>query len=129
LSNAVHYYPFIMPEFPTDEVFGQHKHFSSNNSSDFTVVAVFKTPEAAAKAAKEVERILMAIQAWYSTREDEAKELWAESPTPPTPVEAETGKRLGFQWPGAIEWFNNGKVSIVLDRLVYISPSGFRPAQ
>src|SRR5262245_22483515 len=100
--------------------------FSSNNSSDFTVVGVFETPEAAQRAASEVRQMIEGIIAWWEKHPDEAYNYsWADER--PTPPEAEIGERFGFVWPGAVEWYANASVRVVLDRLVYITPEGFRP--
>src|SRR5947208_2560374 len=100
--------------------------FSSNNSSDFTVVGVFETPEAAQRAANDVRQMIETIIAWWAQHQDQSHEYsWAdENPTPP---EAEIGKRFGFVWPGAVEWYGQASVEVVLDRLVYITTTGFQP--
>src|SRR5260221_11734362 len=37
------------------------------------------------------------------------------------------GKRFGFDWPYAVEWYQYASVEVVLERLLYITPKGFRP--
>src|SRR5258708_4331559 len=100
--------------------------FSSNNSSSFTVVGVFENAEAAQRAADEVRQMIETIKSWYNEHPNEAGNyLWSDETS--TPPEVEIGNRFGFEWPGAVEWYWNASVEVVLDRLVYITPNGFRP--
>jgi len=94
--------------------------------SDFTVVGVFDSAEAAQHAAREVRQMIEAIKSWWEKNPEEwEKYTWAdETPTPP---EVEIGQRFGFKWPGAIDWSDRASIKVVLDRFVYISTEGFRP--
>lgn len=101
--------------------------FSSNNSSDFTVVGVFESPEAAQRAADETRQIIKTLEAWYDTHLEEGNELLSSGSANPSPAEIEIGKRFGFQWPYPIEWYRYASIEVVLDRLVYITTDHFRP--
>src|SRR5438128_12461474 len=101
--------------------------FSSNNSSDFTVVGVFDTPEAAQRAAEAVSEIMGTLQNWYESHPEESNQIHSSGGYPPSPAEVEMGRRFGFEWKQAVEWYWNASVEIVLDKLVYITTEGFRP--
>lgn len=101
--------------------------FSSNNSSDFTVVGVFNSPEAAQGAAAQVRQIIKELKDWYENNPDEAKELLSSGGYPPSPAEVEMGQRFGFAWEQAVEWYQYASVQVVLDKLVYIMTEDFRP--
>ncbi len=101
--------------------------FSSNNSSDFTVVGVFETPKAAQDAAADVRRIIHTLKQWYDDHPDEANETFSGGGETPSPAEIAMGQRFGFEWPNAVEWYWHASVTVVLDRLVYVTTEDFRP--
>ncbi len=101
--------------------------FSSNNSSSFTVVGVFDTPETAQRAAAEVRNIIEAMKVWHKEHPEEGDDILRSGGYPPTPAEVEVGKRFGFDWEQAVEWYWYVSVEVILDRFVYIRPADFRP--
>jgi HEAT repeat protein len=101
--------------------------FGSNHSSSFTVVGVFETPEAAQRAAIEIQQIVAILAAWYDEHPEEAIEILSSGTQIPSPAEIEMGKRFGFEWPYPVEWYGDASVKVELDRLVYLTTKGFRP--
>ncbi len=101
--------------------------FSSNNSSDFTIIGVFDSPEQAKQAAEEVQRILNRIRDWHTANQESAQELydlWAsgEYPSPMSAVEKELAQEYNVHWIGAIDWFDRVEVHTLMDRLVVVQP-------
>ncbi len=103
--------------------------FSSNNSSSFTIVGEFQSRQDAEHAATELHKIFQTLSEWHKTHEAEMEEWWAsgdwvEEPSLP---ERELGQQYGIEWKNAIDWFNNYKIDLVLDRFVYVTYSDYRP--
>jgi hypothetical protein len=99
------------------------RQFSSNHSSDFTIIGEFETPEAAQRAANQLREIFEIITEWHREHPEVENEVWREEEPPyytPTPIELEIGKRLGIAWPYAVEWYKNAIITRELGRLVYI---------
>ncbi len=102
--------------------------FSSNHSSGFTVVGEFATHADAQNAANKIREILKNLADWHTQHEEEMENWWSSGDwvDDPSPPEKELAKQYNIEWQGAIDWFWNARVDIVLDRLVYITP-GQRP--
>lgn len=102
--------------------------FSSNHSSGFTIVGEFSTHDAAVQAAEQIRSMLQQIADWHEQHQEETHDWWSSGDwaTAPSPPEKEFATQYGIAWQGAIDWFGDARVEVVLDRLVFIIP-GFRP--
>lgn len=102
--------------------------FSSNHSSSFTVVGEFATRIEAEKAADKIREILQGLDDWHTQHEEEMDDWWRSGDwaNDPSPFEKDLAAQYNIEWRGAIDWFREANVRIVLDRLLYITP-GSRP--
>src|SRR5688572_22745233 len=106
--------------------------FSSNHSSDFTVVGEFSSRVEAEHAADQIRSILKEITDWFDQHMDTPEmdewlnnDNWMEEPSP---IEKSIGDHYNIEWGGSIDWHRDAKIEIVLDRLVFMTP-GSRPEQ
>lgn len=104
--------------------------FSSNHSSRFTIVGEFDSRTDAEKAAVTIRDILKRIADWNAAHHNDEgmDDFWNSGDwwEKPTPIEQEIADEYGITWPGAIDWFRDPKIDIVLDHLLFIQP-GSRP--
>jgi hypothetical protein len=101
--------------------------YSSNHSSTFTVIGEFPTPEAAKHAADELRAILKKIADWHTEQKNANFDWWIQWQwlKDPTPPEKEIAIKYQVEWRnGAIDWFDRVRISIVLDRFVFVHPRG-----
>lgn len=98
--------------------------FSSNHSSYFTVVGVFETREQAEHAATEIRAILNRLEDWHEAHEAEMLDLWSTGDYlfQPFPIEQEIAEAYGIAWQGGIDWYEDAKIEVKLDRMVFITP-------
>jgi len=104
--------------------------FSSNNSSDFTVVGEFASSQLALTAVAEISRLLRELGEWYEQPENRAA---LDSIRPPrrgvnqplTPIEIEFSQKYQIDWGQAIDWMRQSAwerdAIIAMDRFVVIS--------
>src|SRR5215468_2482654 len=83
--------------------------YSSNHSSDFTVVGTFQTHEAAENAAQQFRSMLATIVNWYKLPENRAvaREVLNNYEFPPVPPELQIAEQFGIEWPTAVVWLPN----------------------
>jgi hypothetical protein len=100
--------------------------FSSNNSTSYTVVGVFKTAQAAQDAVNVLKGIQQQIADWHEEN-PEFSQVWAEGwPYPPSEVERVIGQRYGFDWQEGADWPFFVDISS-LDDLVFVETKIPRP--
>jgi hypothetical protein len=101
--------------------------FSGNHSSSFTVIGEFPTREEAERAAKEIRTILARIEAWHKEHadDDEIIDMWegGEWTVEPFPIETQIAQDHNIEWESGIDWFHSANIEIVMDRLVFLTPS------
>lgn len=100
--------------------------FSSNHSSEFTVVGEFPSREDAERAATEIKTILKRIADWRTAHTDDFRD-YVDDENEPTPIELEIAAEYGVEWPDAVDWAQEHEIDIVLDRLLFLKPTA-RPA-
>lgn len=101
--------------------------FSSNHSGGFTIIGVFNEPETAQQAKAKLEAIFKRISLWHENNPEESlalMEQWDDYPPPMSPVEKEIAQELGVYWIGAIDWYKDVQVYILLERMVFVEPDG-----
>lgn len=98
--------------------------FSSNHSAGFTLVGEFETPEAAARAAGEMQAFFDSINAWYARPENAALNAAREETdtSPPSDPEREISQQLGIRWHShSVDWLKQGNQGAeVVDRFVFV---------
>lgn len=100
--------------------------FSSNHSGHFNIVGVFDTPDAAKKAADEIQQIIETIQNWHKNNPEKADALYArwasgdEYPAPLSEIEETLAKKYDVRWPNGIDWFDDAQIEIIREHIVQI---------
>ncbi len=102
--------------------------FSGNHGVSFVIVGVFKSAEAAGKAAAELRSILRTIAEWREDPNNPKKDDPEEyEGIPPTPPEIRLAEQYQVEWGDyAIDWIHSSEEAdghvVVLDNLVFVTP-------
>jgi hypothetical protein len=97
--------------------------FSSNHSTNFTVVGSFSRPHEANEAADELRNMLRTLADWY----DQNPEMRQRMPFTPSPLEVAFAQQYGVDWgERGIDWFWNGDSALAsvttFENLVMVKP-------
>lgn len=84
-------------------------HFSSNNSSSFTLIGHFRSVNAARIAQEEIISLLTSLAAWYHLPENAHLRRRMGPPLPfkgepISPIEQEYSERFSIEWGDPIDW-------------------------
>lgn len=89
--------------------------FSSNHSSNFTVVGKFESPKLAQKAADEFSHIFETIIDWQL----QTGMFPIEGGTPPTPPEIEFGQKYSISvWKESLDWLRDREIVVFDNHLI-----------